>query len=319
KVLILNGFTVSRATVFRDLKTLQEEFHAPIDTDIETGGYFYTQPTFRLPALITNENKLKAAKLICNLLETVKGTPLYEEAFDIFDTLSELVPNVVEGQRVSETDLKDDVQNRVIFLGPPNVDIKPDTWRTIYGAIQKNQIIKFNYKAFGKSTYTLRAAQPWQLIFDNGNWNLYAFDYKSKERRLFSLSEMRDLELNDKDKKFEFTLPKDYDFRLITNGAFGCYREDKSYHFKLHLQGYAARYARNRIWGNNQKIQVDEENPGPQKDGILLSFDSNQFQPILRWTWSWAEDAYPLEPQELVDSWEQHLKNLNAQAQSKRN
>ena len=73
--------------------------------------------------------------------------------------------------------------------------------------------------------------------------------------------------------------------------------------FKIHLQGYAARYARNRLWGENQTIVPDTNNPGPENDGIILSFRSKQLYSIRRWVWQWADEALPIEPKELVEDW----------------
>ena len=69
-----------------------------------------------------------------------------------------------------------------------------------------------------------RRVQPWQLIFDNGNWNLHALDVAKNARRRYTLSEIKNLTLT----KDVFTLPKDYDFRKMTRGSFGCLC-DKNY------------------------------------------------------------------------------------------
>ena len=70
----------SRTSFFRDIEDLQEKYQAPIDTDFETSGYFYTDPKYRLPRFYTDENAAKAAKLIKTLMDMVKGNPLYKEA-----------------------------------------------------------------------------------------------------------------------------------------------------------------------------------------------------------------------------------------------
>ena len=118
-------------------------------------------------------------------------------------------------------------------------------------------------------------------------------------RRRYSLGEMKNIHLTNE----VFTLPKDYDFRKMTRGSFGCMCHDSYLDFKIHLHGYAARYARNRLWGENQTIVPDTKNLGPENDGIILSFRSNQLYSIRRWTWQWADEAFPIEPKELVEDW----------------
>lgn len=89
----------------------------------------------------------------------------------------------------------------------------------------------------------------------------------------------------------------------MTIGSFGCMCHDTYLDFKIHLHGYASRYAINRLWGENQTIIPDEKNPGPDGDGIILSFKSNQLFSVRRWVWQWADEAIPIEPKELVDDW----------------
>ena len=63
----------SKTSFYRDIEELQEKYNAPIDTDFETSGYFYTDPQYRLPRFYTDENAAKAAKLIKTLMDMVKG------------------------------------------------------------------------------------------------------------------------------------------------------------------------------------------------------------------------------------------------------
>ena len=79
--------------------------------------------------------------------------------------------------------------------------------------------------------------------------------------------------------------------------------DDKYLDYKIHLHGYASRYAQNKIWGENQTITKDKKNPGPDGDGIILSFRTNQLMCVQRWVWKWADEALPLAPKELVEDW----------------
>ena len=286
----------SRTSFFRDIEELEEKYGAPIDTDFETSGYFYTDPQYRLPRFYTDENAAKAAKLIKTLMDMVKGNPLYREAQEVFESLA------IENHDLSIENIKINKKpenDRIIFVGAPNKEIPAETWRIIDQALQKNLIITFDYQSLTDDKPHNRRVQPWQLIYDNGNWNLHALDVVKNGRRRYSLSEMKNIKLT----KEIFTLPKDYDFRKMTMGSFGCMCHDYYLDFKIHLHGYAARYAKNRLWGENQTIILDNKNPGPDGTGIILSFRSNQLYSIQRWTWQWADEAMPIEPKELVDDW----------------
>ena len=294
----------SKTSFFRDIEDLQEKYQAPIDTDFETSGYFYTDPKYRLPRFYTDENAAKAAKLIKTLMDMVKDNPLYKEAQEVFESLSienhDLSIENIKINRKTEND-------RIIFVGAPNKDIPAETWRIIDKALKENRIITFDYQSLTDTKPSNRRVQPWQLIYDNGNWNLHALDVIKNGKRRYTLGEMKNIQITHE----IFTLPKDYDFRKMTRGSFGCMCHDYYLDFKIHLNGYAARYAKNRIWGENQTITPDKKNPGPDGDGIILSFKSNQLYSIRRWTWQWADEAIPLEPKELVDDWLERRKKVN--------
>ena len=286
----------SKSSFFRDIEEMEVKYQAPIDTDFKTRGYFYTDPDYRLPRFYTDENAAKAAKLIKTLMDMVKDNPLYKEAQEVFQSLSTETQDLsIENIRINKKPDND----RLIFVGAPNKDIPAETWRLIDKGLQENRVITFDYQSLTDTKPSNRRVQPWQLIYDNGNWNLHAFDILKKGKRRYTLSEMKNIQLTDE----SFTLPKDYDFRKMTRGSFGCMCHDYFLDFKIHLHGYAARYAKNRIWGENQTITPDEKNPGPDGDGIILSFRSNQLFSIRRWTWQWADEAFPIAPKELVDDW----------------
>jgi predicted DNA-binding transcriptional regulator YafY len=286
----------SKTSFYRDIEELQEKYNAPIDTDFETSGYFYTDPQYRLPRFYTDENAAKAAKLIKTLMDMVKGNPLYKEAQEVFESLA------TEARDLSLENIKINKKpdnDRIIFVGAPNKKVPAETWRIIDKALQENLVITFDYKSLTDHKPHPRRIQPWQLIFDNGNWNLHGLDIIKNGRRRYSLSEIKNLQITNE----VFTLPKDYDFRKMTIGSFGCMCHDTYLDFKIHLHGYASRYAINRLWGENQTIIPDEKNPCPDGDGIILSFKSNQLFSVRRWVWQWADEAIPIEPKELVDDW----------------
>lgn len=147
----------------------------------------------------------------------------------------------------------------------------------------------------------------WQLIFDDGNWNLHGLNVVKHVAHRYSLKKMKNLKITND----VFTLPKDYDFRNLPRGSFGCMADDDFLDYKIHLHGYAARYAKTKVWGDNQTITSDKRNPGPDGDGIILTFRTNQLMCVQRWVWKWADEALPIEPKKLVDDWLEKREKVN--------
>ncbi len=294
----------SKSAFFRDIKELQEKYQAPIDTDFETNGYFYTDPKYRLPRFYTDENAAKAAKLIKTLMDMVKGNPLYKEAQEVFESLA------IENHDLSIENIKINKKpdnDRIIFVGAPNTQVPAETWRIIDKALRENRVITFDYISNVEKESKGRMVQPWQLIFDDGNWNLHGFNVVKHVAHRYSLEKMKNLKITND----VFTLPKDYDFRNLTRGSFGCMADDDFLDYKIHLHGYAARYAKTKIWGDNQTITPDKKDPGPDGDGIILSFRTNQLMCVQRWVWKWADEAWPIEPKELVEDWLEKREKVN--------
>ncbi len=241
------------------------------------------------------------------LLESVRGNPIYDEAKEVFSELGTEAP-VVEPN--GEIRFRIDNAARIIFLGFPCVSIPNETWQTVRDSIQGNKILQFLYKN------NERTVAPYQLIFSHGNWNLWSFEYGSKTRKLFTLSEMTNVRLRS-GKANEFVLPVDFDFRAETSGQFGTFKAQEKTRVKIRLRGYAAKYAKIRVWGESQSILEESE-------WTTISFTTTQFSseksapgPILTWILGWGSDAVPIEPLELVDLWKAKIREMNEIAFSK--
>ncbi|MCR5400835.1 MAG: hypothetical protein K6E78_04490 [Treponema sp.] len=44
---------------------------------------------------------------------------------------------------------------------------------------------------------------------------------------------------------------------------------------------------------------------------FILSFRTNQLICVQRWVWKWADEAWSIEPKELVDNWPEKRKRVN--------
>lgn len=294
----LSRGTYHRSTFFRDIETLKLEFNAPIEFDSYNKGYYYTEKTFRIPAMMTTDDQIKAARVVRNLLDTVKGSPLYDDAQDVFETLSQVAPQTDSAGNIHKESLIDgEIDDHIIFLMKPAVNFSRDVWDVLAKAIEEKCHVVFNYASSWHEKKLRYTVQPYQLIFDDGNWCLWGLDAKKKARRLFVLPEISDIELH----KEKFKLPKDYDFRKLTHGTFGCFVRDKYETYKIKLTGYIARRAPLRVWGKNQQLTENDDG------SITLVFESNQDVPILTWILGWGADAVPLAPAKLVKDWKKKV------------
>ena len=306
--------SIDRSTVWRDIRDLEEKFHAPLDyvdkkspNGKRCKGLFYTSKAFRVPAMFSTGDKIRSAQLVMRLLDSVRGTPVYDEAAEAFRDLATEAPTV-DSRGGMKFGL--DSAERIIFIGPPCVDVPEGTWRTVKEAVSRNRRLKFSYH--GRD----RTVEPYQIIFGDGNWNLWCYDYGSRERRLFTLANMEGARFKT-GKDNEFVLPDDFDFRRLTPGYFGTFHSGEDCVVRVRLRGYAAKYAMCRTWGGEQTVERISD------DEIRLSFRTSQFPkggsaascaggPILSWILGWGEFAVPEAPAELVDIWRRRVSAMSA-------
>jgi len=190
-------------------------------------------------------------------------------------------------------------------MGAPEANIKKETWDKIYKAMGSNSVLQIEYTPEGKNKSETYKVHPFQLIFDNGIWELWSYSLKKNHEgmRLFNLSRISQVQVLELAGKF--ALPKNYNFMRYVVGNFGCYNDGALQRYSINFlkNTYAWLYAKDRIWGENQTIEETE-------DGYILSFEASQFKPILRWVLGWGDEARPLEPAELVSEWKAKVNKM---------
>ena len=77
------GTDFSRSTFGRYIRTLQDDYGAPVEFDFKKNGYYYTDNTFYIQQVMLKEGELLTLSTILPLLEQYKNTPL-EESTVIF-------------------------------------------------------------------------------------------------------------------------------------------------------------------------------------------------------------------------------------------
>lgn len=96
-------------------------------------GYYYTRPTFRVPGHLTTAKQIVAARLMQNLIESLHGTPLYNQAIEVFANFSD---NIEPDTKIS---LGKELSKKISFVGMEPVQISNEVWDNIETALAKKQ------------------------------------------------------------------------------------------------------------------------------------------------------------------------------------
>jgi predicted DNA-binding transcriptional regulator YafY len=197
-------------------------------------------------------------------------------------------------------------EERIVVPPIPSVQFSPDIWNTIFEGLRENRALKFEYRRSWHSGYTPRHVHPYQLLFDNGAWYLYAYVKKYRGMRLYSLSRIQNIALEAENFKF----PASADFRISFDGSyFGAYSTEKKMRFCIAFYNEGAMRIQERLWAADQRLKKTP-------DGVILSFSSAQYGKVLELVLSNGCDALPLEPKELVNDWQKNLCDMQERAKS---
>ncbi|MBR5954334.1 MAG: WYL domain-containing protein, partial [Methanobrevibacter sp.] len=241
-------FKVSEATVHRDLDALRWQFGAEflLEYDRCKKGYYYTRSTFRVPGHLSTAKQIVAAHLMQNLIETLHGTPLYNQAVEVFANFSD---NIEPDSQIS---LGKELSKKISFIGMEPAPISNEVWDSIETALAKNQYITFDYRFYDGNKHTQKyTIEPWQLLYYQGMWSLYGNVPKEKAVKFFNLPLISNVEV----RKETFEPPKDWEYLKKAKGNFGRYIGSETFKFKIRInRDITANYIKTYKWTDDQKF-----------------------------------------------------------------
>jgi predicted DNA-binding transcriptional regulator YafY len=249
-----------------------------------------------LPARYAAANDMLALGMAKSLLALYKNTPLYESAKRLLEEITApLSPDDLDEAKKSSW-----FENRIIVPSVASAPVKPETWEIITAGLRDNRVITFDYKGVRDTDEITRLVRPYQLLFDTGIWYLYGYSEEREATRLFSLQRMNHAALTNE----TFKLPADFDYNTKNNNShFGIF-EGEQQHYRILFSNDVLPAIEERQWADDQTI----EDAGD--DSFYLEFSSTKFEKVLPWVLSFGCSASPEEPQQLVDDWEWHIREL---------
>lgn len=133
---------ISTKTAQRDFDFLRDRLGAPVFYDPGKRGYAYSEDTFMLPALQMNEGELLSLLIASRVLQSYHGTPLADKLSQLFEKLSELLPETVS--------LKpEELFTQFTVTGPPAMPVSVPVWEKIIKALLQKKWIRIEYANAG--------------------------------------------------------------------------------------------------------------------------------------------------------------------------
>ena len=175
-----HGIEASVKTIYNDIVRLRDDFAVPVEYNASKWGYYITKPEFEPHELRLMVDSIQASKFITQKEAT---------------TISQKIT------RLADVYTKDSLTRHAYVAGrvrSKNEDVVREAGR-IHQAIAENRKIGFRYfhytpdrtkpKQYSKSG-NLYIVSPYALLWDNGNYYLYAYITEKDEFRTFRVDRM---------------------------------------------------------------------------------------------------------------------------------
>lgn len=188
-------FEVSPRTIYRDIDAINMA-GIPVRSMPGVGGGFEIMQEYKIDKKIFSTSDLSAILMgLSGLSSMIRG--------------DELVNALAKVKSFIPVDVAKDIElkaNQIyIDLSPwmNNTDIQPQL-ESIKMALQESRLLSFEY-ADRHGNKTSRIVEPYQLVLKSNRWYFQGYCYKRNDFRLFKLSRISDLHVQE-----QFFIPRDY-------------------------------------------------------------------------------------------------------------
>jgi predicted DNA-binding transcriptional regulator YafY len=188
-------FEVSPRTIYRDIDTINMA-GIPVHSTPGVGGGFEIMQNYKIDKKVFSTADLSALLMgLSSLSNIVRGDELVHALAK--------VKSFIPADRAKDIELK--VNQICIDLSPWMGSSKIQPYlEIIKTALQENRLLSFEY-ADRYGNKTARTAEPYQLVLKSSHWYLQGYCQKRNDFRLFRLSRMSNLQMQE-----ETFTPRDY-------------------------------------------------------------------------------------------------------------
>ena len=180
-------FEVSLRTIYRDMDAINMA-GIPVRSTPGVGGGFEIMPQYKLDKNVFSTADLSAILMgLSNLSNVMRGD-------ELLNALAK-VKSFIPAGKAKDIEMK---ANQIcIDLSPwmGNRNIQPYL-KIIQTALQLNRLLSFEYMDHhGKQT--MRTIEPYQLVLKGNHWYIHGYCRLREDFRLFKLSRMKDLQMDE--------------------------------------------------------------------------------------------------------------------------
>ena len=188
-------FEVSPRTIYRDIDAINMA-GIPIRSTSGVGGGFEIMEKYKIDKKVFSTADLSALLMgLSSLSNMVRGDELVHALAK--------VKSFIPADRAKEIELKANQIRIDLSSWMGNSNVQPYL-EIIKAALQASKLVSFEYVAH-HGNKTARTAEPYQLVLKSSHWYLQGYCHERNDYRLFRLSRMSNLQIQE-----ETFTPRDY-------------------------------------------------------------------------------------------------------------
>jgi predicted DNA-binding transcriptional regulator YafY len=271
---------VTKRTLYRDLKALEEAGYPLLSEIIEGTTYWKLEPSFKkVPPVTFTLNELMALYFSRKLIVSPGGSPFRSELESTFKKIESALP----GKHLARLERIEEMFFPLVktFGGK---DLNKEVFETVQWALLNQNILKLEYKPRKGNRAFLFEVHPYSLLFYKGEFYILCF-VPGRGTRHFALEGIKKAERM----KERFEIPEDFSISEFLKVPFGMFHE-KPISVKVIFDKELSDYIQSRTWHPSQKIKE-------LQDGrIFLTMTASGKEEIKAWILSFGPKAMVLSP-----------------------
>ncbi|MDX1932746.1 MAG: WYL domain-containing protein [Capsulimonadales bacterium] len=292
-------FGIRERQAKEDIRHLRQRIGAPLVFHSARRGYYYTEPTYRLPYLALTETE--ANTLRQSLLAAQSYLPPTDAAL-VRQLAVRLSPYLRDLPR--HDDFASDGQE--ILTGRIRLAdeflIPEELLRDIRHALEQRRRLDITYFGAHRGEITERIVRPYTLLNWRGELYLIAFCERRTDLRHFFLPRIRHWRLLPDDETF--TVPPDFDIRSYLETAFQLQRGGNPVSVRLRFS------ARQAVWIRERRYHATQHNHEQDDGGLIITLHVALTEDLTRWILGYGAEVEVMEPAELRQTIRQELHRL---------
>ena len=272
----------STRIAYEDRKFMINRLGAPIKHDRTKNGWYYTDLTYFLPAIMLTREEITAFFLGEELFSRYLGTPFETPLRLALDKIKQYLPEHVGYDLQKEA-------AAFTFTGGGRAMVNPELLLELSNAIHSKHSIEMEYYSASSGQTNTRIVDPYHLHNIQGDWYLIAYCHTRREPRDFLTNRIR----THKRLPSTFQVAPDFSLNAYLETGFLAERATEPENIVIKFDEYQARWIRERRWHTSQQI---EELPSGE---LILRLRVGGLGEVKRWIMGYGSHAEVLEPESL--------------------